>query len=297
MKVNFYEHMNIYFTVVGLVLALTCAGAGFLIYKSGDFNRQTIPFAEYNMNDIENSELKETETIRKIKELIDLSLITQSDIKREEFLKTAAEILSTQPNVIPSFIEFFILTTDNEWYMNYGLNIMLQVGKTRFYDTSKLVNMITNKRYHLCYRLDAARCIAIMADSIDEHVISGLITRADNEISEYIVCFTLGSIAEISDRKKAGRILRKCLEPTANATSRNTGALLDSFVQSIEKNEDIYSGSLNENLKAHEIVIISVSLLKETWPNGSQLRRIAEEASKSSALAKSFLDSYLSDLQ
>lgn len=298
--VKFVRNSYAFLALCLLALAGLIVGAKAIFF---DANQVDIPVDAAQApneveNDFHNDETTGNERLDQIKILVDQSIKTSSDKKRETLLELATENLAVQPELIPPFIEFFIMRNREEWHLNRGLRILQKLGPRRFYDTRRIVDLIKSDDFHESYRSSAIRCITVMSDKMDEAVLFDLLSDPRcREISGMILDCSMTALNEVTDRKKALRILRKCLSVTEGVSKEDLNVTLSSFIDSINGNEDVYAEALTEPLKPHEKLLAALSFLRETWPPENRYRKIAEDASKQSPLANAFLGTYLKLLE
>src|SRR5262249_36292324 len=143
------------------------------------------------------------------------------------------------------------------------------------------------------YKRRALVCIAQLADHLDDQVLLHLMDHLPGDLGLTAVCDTIDALASVRDRAKAARLLRRCLQATDTTDEGGFRSLLDNFVNRSNGNEDIFKAVLRETRVPHEVVILAVSLMRESLPPDSPYRVLADRAAEKSQLADDYYNFYV----
>ncbi len=244
-----------------------------------------------------NNTANGTETYRDmtttIKHLIDQSLETESIEDVDHCLSTVTSLLSKDPGLTEKFINFYVMKNDNNGYVTRGLQVARRLCVEGNFNYAFLLNIAKDDRFHVNYRDSAIRSAALLLGQIDETIYLSLLDINNDDLRITAVDAAMTNLSTLTDRKKAFRIIKSLLRATKRSEPENLNMMLGAFIDSFEPNEDVFSSLIKGDLEPHEAVIISASFLKETWPDKHIYRKIAEDNSKKSPLAKAYLERYL----
>jgi hypothetical protein len=229
----------------------------------------------------------------RIDKLVQQSIDSSSDGEREACFEEVIHILTAHPDLDAYFLETYVARHTDEWALNYGLRILTQLGRLRPYDHRPVLALLRRDDVTIHYKRAAVDCLTGLAASLDERVLFDMIDQSTEELCWSVVGDLIIALRGMLDRGKAGRLLRRCLRAIETSEKRSQGVYLDSFVQGATGCEDIFEESLRQSLKPHEIVVLAVSMLKETLPPASPHRDLAESAAKDSPIAAGYYRLYV----
>jgi hypothetical protein len=211
--------------------------------------------------------------------------------------RAVVEYLRDHPELDAPFFERFVSRPTAEGgEVGTAVILFSFIGRERPFDHKPLLGALYRDDVEMRYKLQALFCITQIADHLDEQVLFDLMDNLPAEFGHGAVHDTINALDYIRDRNKAIRLLRRCLKAT-DKTSTNDGrtmrSLLDSFVNRINGNDDIYQALLHEPLPPHQAVIVAVTLMRETLPADGPLRAVADQAAARSTLADDFYNLYV----
>jgi len=213
--------------------------------------------------------------------------------QREAYCDEVICILADHPELDAFFLDRYVTRHTDEWELNRGLSILTYVGKRRPHDHAPLLGLLRRDDVSIGYKRRALYCVTQLADHLDERVLLDLLDSIPSDLYRSAVCKTIDALASVRDRAKAARLLGRCLKATDTTDEETFRFLLDNLLNSINGNEDIFEAVLRATSVPHEIVLMAVSLMKETLPTDGRYRRMAEEAARQSQLAEDYFNFYV----
>lgn len=227
----------------------------------------------------------------RIESLVRQSIDGPDEQNVDALLDEAAQILLAHPDLDGAFVERYVTRHADEWELRRGLDLLNLLGRRRPYDHAPLLTLLGRADVYLGYKRTALFCITQLADTLGEPILLGLLDGLDGDLFRSAVHKTIDALRGVGDRGKAGRLLRRCLRATNTPDDEQQMSYLDTFVNRTEGNEDIFRAVLRKPLEPHEVVLLAVSLMRETLPRASPLR--AEAAAGRSKLAEDYFNLYV----
>ena len=217
-----------------------------------------------------------------------------SSKEAKSYMGEAVAILAGHQELDAEFCDRYITRHTEEWELIQGLSVLALLGWQRPFDHRPLLDLLKRDDEGHSWKHDAIVNITRIAYHVQENELVALLDSLPNEKLQLdATCCLIRALHHVPDRAKAGRLLRRCLRDAATYNVEDRVSLLDDLVGYVEGNEDIFEAALSQTQIPHETVILAVSLLRETLPDDSSLRKRAEEASKHSQLAAEYFKLYL----
>ncbi len=213
--------------------------------------------------------------------------------ERQSHRDEVVRILVEQPQFDAYLMDRYLTRHVEEWEIRQACRILSGLGDARPYDLAPLFERLPREDVSQSFKYDVLFCITQAANFLDEGKLFVMLESLPPELRTSGICKTIDALDLVRDRGKATRLLKQCLAATDTTDEETMMFLLDNFVNRVNGNEDIFKAVLRETQTPHEIVLMAVSMMRESLPVGSEYRRIADEAAGQSELADTYYNLYV----
>jgi hypothetical protein len=222
-------------------------------------------YSNYNSCETEaRFPMRSQEIPAEISELVTKVTDTEERDERRRYLDRLCEAMRTDPALMKPFAKKYLLHFPDEFELSVALSVLSRTDELDATITPILIRFVSRSKVTIHYKRRGLFLLSRLADLTPVNVYQNIMSQPDIDMRISMANDLLIHIHQVTNVKKAFRLIKLCLQLGSSQDSDIRESLLDAFITFAHAYSRargiIYEYALNELIKPHHKMLLFLGL-------------------------------------